>query len=268
MCRLAAYVGPPAPLSTLLYAPPRSLQVQSYQPRELLYGHVNVDGTGIAWWDQLDQPPLRYVTTSPPWSDPNLPDLAPRLRSRVHVAAVRGATPGIPFGPANVAPFVHDGVAFAHNGWVGRFREATGRALTSALPDDLYGAMDAVSDSIVVFHTLLAHRRDHAGLADAVAATIAGIAKIVEAHDTKATLNLLASDGTSVVATRASVNDGVNSLYVAEGASRWPDGVVVASEPLDDDDAWERVPEDHLVEIDVASARVAVRPLPPPVGDT
>ncbi|HEX9888931.1 MAG TPA: hypothetical protein VGA69_05605, partial [Nitriliruptorales bacterium] len=127
MCRLAAYVGPPAPLSTLLYDPPRSLQVLSYQPRELLYGSVNVDGTGIAWWDEIDQPPLRYVTASPPWSDPNLASLAPRLTGRVQLAAVRGATPDIPFGPANVAPFAHDGVAFVHNGWVGEFRRGTGR---------------------------------------------------------------------------------------------------------------------------------------------
>lgn len=262
MCRLAAYAGPPAPLSTLLYDPPRSLQVLSYQPRELLYGHVNVDGTGVAWWEGQDPAPLRYATPTPAWSDPNLPGLAPRLHGRVQIAAVRGATPGIPFGPANVAPFVHDGVAMAHNGWIGEFRRGTGRALAGALPDDLYGAMSAVSDSIVLFHTILAHRRADLDLVAATAAAIGDVAKVVEAHGTQSTLNVAISDGTTLVASRASVRDDCNSLYLAEGARRWPDAVVLASEPLDDDPAWRAVPEHHLVRVDTASLDVAYVPAP------
>jgi glutamine amidotransferase len=49
MCRMAAYVGPDAPLSALLYDPPHSLERRAYQPRELIHGAVNVDGTGVAW---------------------------------------------------------------------------------------------------------------------------------------------------------------------------------------------------------------------------
>ena len=48
MCRLAARTGPSAPLSSLLYDPPRSLEVLAYDPREQQSGHVNVDGTGVA----------------------------------------------------------------------------------------------------------------------------------------------------------------------------------------------------------------------------
>ena len=58
MCRLAAYAGPPAPLSALLYDPPHSLEHQAYAPRELVSGNVNVDGTGVAWWPAHEDEPL------------------------------------------------------------------------------------------------------------------------------------------------------------------------------------------------------------------
>ncbi|MDP8970062.1 MAG: hypothetical protein M3N52_06135, partial [Actinomycetota bacterium] len=122
---MAAYLGPPRPLSTLLYEPPRALQVQAYDPKEQLFGGVNVDGTGVAWWVDDEPAPLLYRSDRPPWSDPNLPDLSRRLRARVQLAAVRSASPGIPYGTNYVAPFVHGTLACAHNGWLGEFRRAT-----------------------------------------------------------------------------------------------------------------------------------------------
>jgi glutamine amidotransferase len=251
VCRFAAYVGPPRPLSALLYDPPRSLEVQAYDPREMLSAHVNVDGTGVAWWpaDDADGRPLRYVTTTTPWADPNLPALAPRLTGRVQVAAVRAATPGIPFGPGNVAPFVHEGVAFAHNGWLGGYRKGVGRTLLSRLPDDLHGAVDAVSDSVTLFATYLGHLRGDAvgDLAAAARATVAEVREVVAAAGEAATLNLLVSDGTTVVAVRASHDHATNSLYTLRDGGAWPGAAVVASEPLDADPAWAPVPEDALV---------------------
>ena len=41
MCRLAAYVGPPASLSSIMYEAPHSLEKQAYLPREMVSGHVN-----------------------------------------------------------------------------------------------------------------------------------------------------------------------------------------------------------------------------------
>jgi glutamine amidotransferase len=49
-----------------------------------------------------------------------------------------------------------------------------------------------------------------------------------------------------------------NSLYVLDAASRWPRGRLLASEPLDDDEAWSPVPDDHLVTL--AGDSVSVRP--------
>lgn len=174
MCRLAAYLGPPVPLSRLLFDPPRSLEVQAHDPREQLHGTLNVDGTGVAWWNGDGEEPLRYVNDRPPWSDPNLRGLAPRLTGRVQLAAVRSATVGHPFGPGNVAPFTYGHFSGAHNGFLGRYREATARPLTALLPDSHYSAMSAVSDSLTLFLRAVAlhEERPADGLAAAVRRTV------------------------------------------------------------------------------------------------
>ena len=58
--------------------------------------------------------------------------------------------------------------------------------------------------------------------------------------DPAASLNLLLHDGTRVLA----VSWGDPMSYLVE-----PDGVVVASEPWDDDERWVDVPDRHLLEV-------------------
>lgn len=114
MCRFAAVLtdegAAPLPLSTLLYEPPHGLERQAKAPREQRAHALNVDGTGVAWWAEDAPAALRYASDNPPWSDHNLPGLAPRLRSRAQIAAVRWATPGIPYGPDLTAPFTRSPV--------------------------------------------------------------------------------------------------------------------------------------------------------------
>lgn len=246
MCRFALYAGPATSLSTLLYDPPHSLERQAYAPREMQHGTVNVDGTGVAWWPPDEDEPLRYVTVAPPWADPNLPSLAPRLQGRTILAAVRGATPGIGFGHGAVAPFLLDGLAFVHNGWIGGFRSGVGAALLRPLPDELVGSLETVSDSTVLLRTVVGHRRAGRTLPDAVATTLGEVAAQCVAAGQVATLNLGVTDGVEHVAVRASVGLPGNSLYVCDHL----DGgqLTVASEPLDDR-AWTGVPDGTLVHL-------------------
>ena len=250
MCRLAAYLGPKIALSEILYEPPHSLEHQSYAAGELLFGNVNVDGTGVAWWDGQAPEPLRYVTAEPPWKDANLPALAPRIRSTSIIAAVRSATPGLPFGTGNVAPFVSGGLAAVHNGWIGKFRGTVGRAMIATLPDDLYRSLDVMNDSKALFLMVVNH---HSGdLADAVRMAVREVEALVRDQGSSAALNLVVGDGSRIVATRHSANVGVNSLYTSsrEGAQ------LLASEPLDDGDDWKPVPERHLIEVTAESLTI------------
>lgn len=255
---MAAYVGSPRPLSTLLYDPPRSLRVQACDPKEQLRGSVNVDGTGVAWWVGDDPEPLRYRTERPPWSDPNLPDLAARLSGRLQLAAVRSATRGIPYGPPFVHPFVHEHLAGAHNGWLGEFRRSTAGVLLGRLPDHLRGALDGMSDSQLLFLTAVGHLQAQpgGGLAGAVRAAVTEAAEVCAAHGAQAALNLVVADGARVVAARLSLGVPANSLYTLERGQRWPDGVLLASEPLDDD-AWTPVPDRCLAELTSAGVRLS-----------
>lgn len=210
----------------------------------MLSGHVNVDGTGVAWWEQGSAEPLRYVTSRPPWSDPNLSHLAHRMRGSTILAAVRAATPGIGFGASNVAPFVDGYLAGVHNGWVGGFRGDVGRDLVGMLSGDRFGRLEALNDSLVLFSLVAQTLDDHPGstLADAVAEVIRVVSKQLSAAGERGALNLVVASDGQIVASRASVDFGVNSLYVRETGR----GVFVASEPLDDEGEWRGLEEHSL----------------------
>jgi glutamine amidotransferase len=241
MCRIAARTGAPAPLSHLLYDLPRSLQELAYAPRELQDGHVNVDGTGVVWFDpdDPDDPrPLRYRTQLPPWGDQTLVELAPRLRSHIVLGAVRSTTPGLPQGQAFVHPFTADGLAGTHNGWISDFRGRVARPLVAEVSDDAVGLLDAVSDSAVLFLLALDAHRAGAGLLDAAVRATEIAAVVTASAGCTATLTLVLADRTGVAAVNAAVGRPANSLYAHAG----PTGFLLGSEPLDPALDWAPVP--------------------------
>src|SRR5438132_1947901 len=152
MCRMAGYVGQALRVGEIVSAPPHSLLVQSYKPREMQSGTVNADGYGAALWldDDVAAPAL-YRTAAPIWADPNQQWMNQRLRVRSLIAAVRSATPGIGFELANVQPFAHGNIAFAHNGFISDFRRGPQRALREKLGREAYEAIEGSSDSEHIF---------------------------------------------------------------------------------------------------------------------
>ncbi len=70
----------------------------------------------------------------------------------------------------------------------------------------------------------------------------------VAAADPAASLNLLLTDGARILG----VTWGDALSYLVER-----DGVVVASEPYDDDPRWVDVPDRHLIEVTLETARPA-----------
>ncbi len=240
MCRVAAFIGAEAPLSRLIYDPVHGLEEQAYRPREMVSGHVNVDGTGVAWWRPGDEEPLRYVTASPPWSDVNLPQLSRRLEARLAVGALRSATPGQALGVDAVPPFVGAGLAFAHNGYLEGFGQGAWRPLVDALPDDLHAKLHARVDSLVLFLTLVALRRERPelSLASALAECTRSALHLARREERRASLTFVAADGEHLVALRAAHGVAENTLYFADdGQRRW-----LASEALDPELVWQPVP--------------------------
>ncbi|HEX2150091.1 MAG TPA: class II glutamine amidotransferase, partial [Actinomycetota bacterium] len=68
------------------------------------------------------------------------------------------------------------------------------------------------------------------------------------------TFNFLLMDGSTIYATAWG-----DSLFFLEGGARAPGGVIVASEPFDDDPAWTPVPESSAVH--GSGGRISITPL-------
>ena len=216
MCRHLGWLGAAVTLSSLVLDPPYGLRVQSYAPRRQKYCLLNADGWGAGFFDEGI--PRRWRSSAPLWGDVSFDSVAPALRSHCVVAAVRSATVGMPIEASATAPFTDGDWLLSHNGIVDR---AVLPATSSA---------ESVCDSAILAATIFAQ-----GL-DALGDTIARIG----AEDPFARLNVLAANGSRMLAT--AWGDTLSIL-------RRDDGVVLASEPYDDDPDWADVPDRHLVEV-------------------
>jgi glutamine amidotransferase len=230
MCRHLAWLGAPRTLASLVLEPEHGLLHQSYAPRRQARGVVNADGWGVGFLAPDRPEPVRWRSARPLWGDASFASVAPVLSSGCVVAAVRSATVGMPLDESAAAPFTGGPGGrwlLSHNGRVDR----------AVLP--LRRDAESVCDSAV----LAAHV-----LADPL--RVAETVRAVGSADPGAYLGLLLTDGSRVLAT--TWGDPVS--YLVE-----PDGVVVASEPWDDDPRWVDVPDRQLLE--VTPDGVAVTPL-------
>jgi glutamine amidotransferase len=217
MCRHLGWLGEPVTVASLVLDRPHGLLVQSYAPRRQKHGLMNADGWGVGFFDGPEE--RRWRSAGPMWGDASFASVAPALRSGSIVAAVRSATIGMPIEPSASAPFTDGTWLLSHNGVVDR----------AVLP------LSAKAESTVDSALLAALIFDR-GL-DALGDTIAEVG----AADPNARLNVIAGSASRLLAT--TWGDTLSVL-------RRDDGVVVASEPYDDDPAWEEVPDRHLVEVD------------------
>ncbi|MFN6549015.1 ergothioneine biosynthesis protein EgtC [Mycolicibacterium septicum] len=226
MCRHIGWLGAPRSVASLVLDPPQGLLVQSYAPRRQKHGLMNADGWGAGFFDE--GVPRRWRSDKPLWGDASFASVAPALTSGCVVAAVRSATIGMPIDPTASAPFTDGQWLLSHNGVVDR----------AVLP--LTGEAESVVDSAVL--AALIFQR---GL-DALGQTIAEVGVL----DPNARLNILAANGSRMMAT--TWGDTLSML-------RLPDGVVLASEPYDDDPGWSDIPDRHLVH--VSDSHVELTPL-------
>jgi glutamine amidotransferase len=217
MCRHLGWLGAPRTVSALLLDPPYGLLVQSYSPRHQKHGLMNADGWGVGFFD--GGVARRWRSATPLWGDASFASVAPALRSTCVVGAVRSASIGMPIEPTASAPFTDGTWLLSHNGLVDR----------TVLPVSAHA--ESTVDSAQLAALIFDRGMDRLG--DTVIE--------VGGHDPGARLNILAANGSEMVAT--TWGDTLSVL-------RTGDGVVLASEPYDDDPGWQEIPDRHFVHTD------------------
>lgn len=231
MCRHVAWLGAPRSLAEIVLDHEFGLLQQSYRPRRQAHGLMNADGWGVGF--AAAGTVARWRGAGPLWADASFASVAPHIRSGAILGAVRSATVGMPADATAAAPFAHDGWLLSHNGVVDR----------GVLPADAWLAAESVCDSAVLAAHLLAEP-------SRIARRLAAVGR----HDPQARLNVLATDGSVVIATVWG-----DTLSVLET----DDGVAVASEPWDDDPRWSDVADRTLVTVGrtEGTVRVSYEPL-------
>ena len=243
MCRWLAYRGEPMFLEDLVAAPKYSLIAQSLACREGAK-NTNGDGFGIAWYDRREEPGL-YREVFPAWSDENLRNLCRHLRSGLFLAHVRAATGTATIRP-NCHPFSVGRISFMHNGLIEGYEQLR-RQMEAMIPDALYRHRVGTTDSEVLFLLMMAEglERDPVG---ATERAIFRVERLMEEHGLPVSLRFSAafSDGRVTHAVRYSSDETVPTVYY----KKTPEGVIVVSEPLDDQpDYWTKLDPGRVLRI-------------------
>jgi glutamine amidotransferase len=289
MCRVVAYVGAPALVDDLLFRAEVSLVRQATDPRFMQL--MNLGGFGLAAWDEASTSPERpftYRTAGVPMFDRNLKALCEKVRAVALVAHLRGVVyePTEQVGMQNVHPFHFDGAAFAlaQNGDLFDFSRMR-YDLLEYIPHELASRIEGTTDTEWVYALCLAQLDDPFAPCDATAMADATRRALDIVHglrqrrgiETQSPVNLVLTDGRSLVATRYVYDYGWypedESFFAGERehdfTTLWystsfdfgadhvctllpPEveahGLVLASEPLTEDtSAWLKVPEYSLM---------------------
>lgn len=253
MCRHLAYLGPSVTVADLLLTPEHSLLEQTWAPADMRgSGSVNADGFGFGWYDERPDghgDARRYRRAVPMWADGSLPDLAGTIRTGALLAAARNGTTGMPVTETACAPFRHGRWLFSHNGVVMGW-PSTVQGLAARLPAADLMRLEAPTDSALLWAVALRRLVEGASPESVVETLTVEVAQAAPGSR----LNLLLTDGVTAVASTWG-----HSLSVLEG----PGSVTVCSEPFGEaPDAWQPVPDRHLLVMTAAGAKT--RPLDHP----
>ena len=242
MCRHVAYLGPPVSLRSVLIDPPHGLYRQSWAARRQRYGTVNADGFGAGWYAPPDPVPARYRRAVPIWADESFADVARVTRSGALLAAVRSASAATDSGEASAAPFTADGWLFSHNGRIDGW-PSSAAAVAGTLPASALLELDARVDSALLWALVLHRLRLGMVATDALCDTIGAL----ESAGVTGRFNILLTNGGQIAASCY----GDTLCYRADG------GVVVASEPADDEPGWQDVPDGSVITADTSGVTMS-----------
>jgi len=277
-----AYMGSPIIIDKLLYQPKNSLINQSINAKEL-EEPLNGDGFGIGWYvAEVNYEPVTFVSINPAWSNRNLRNLAPKIRTECFIAHVRAASVG-EVSESNCHPFQYKNLLMMHNGGVENF-SLIKRQIREPLSDEFYNWIKGQTDSEHIFALLLhflfkeTSEVTPESVMHAFERTFEHLNKLMKQfgiHEA-AYLNMVVTNGLFVVGTRYVSDPKENALtlyhseathYAVEnGVSQMTDSadgaraVLVVSEKLSDEKHWTLVPSSHFVIVDQA-LKVETRPI-------
>ena len=248
MCRLLGYLGPTIQLSSLVLDPPHSLMVQSYAPKELEVAKLNADGFGLGWYHSTETTePFTYRNILPIWNDANLSSLCRYIKTGCAVAYVRSATPGQGVDISNCQPFQEDDLLFTHNGYIKQFHEKLYQPMRQMMSDRVYTTLRGSTDSEHIWGLFLSALQSDSSqpLEIALEKALQTLMQLASEYDTPTAANVLISDGKNLIGSRLASHNRAPSLYWLKCDPRFPDAVLVASEPLFDGD-WAACPDSSL----------------------
>jgi glutamine amidotransferase len=283
VCRILAYLGEPVLLDELLFEAENSLVSQSVAPG--LMSLLNIGGFGVVAWDagsREPEAPFSYRTPGVPVFDRNLKALARKVHATAAVAHVRGVVyqPSERVGPQNLHPFQFPGarVVLAQNGDLHGFAEMRFDLLDHVRPE-LARLIEGTTDTEWVYALVLSQLADPFGpaevdeLADATRRALELLRDLRARRGiaTQSPVNLVVTDGASLVATRFAFDYGWypddGSFFAGERefdfTTLWfrseAGYACVASEPLNGERGeWLEAPEYSMLLARAEGDRIAV----------
>ena len=258
MCRYAAYIGPPIPLSSLIYKPSNSLVHQATEAMKTPT-RINADGFGVGWYVSESREPAVFKDISPVWNNRNLGEIADKIYSRSIAAHVRSAKSFDPVMRENCHPFRRGRLLWMHNGDIpGRARLT--RQVGIEASDELLAMIRGNTDTeaaLTLFLARLDTPFDEAPLEVLAGAMEETVAQIAEWHretdgSSPLELNFCLLTGREIVATRFAIarRTGPTLYWCANPLDGDERSVLVASEPLFERGDWHEVPPGTMLVID------------------
>lgn len=269
MCRIAAYFGPPARLSSLFQGPSHGLVDQSRNARLMADSRIAGDGWGVGWFcPEAGPTPGLLKSILPVWSDENAKTVLCAVRSGSIVGHIRFASPSIETCFTNTPIYVMDDHLWTINGMLEPWPGPLSKAIRDRLDPDHEADLRGATDGEIMGALWRTHfrRTGSTDAAEALRSTLRETRDLAREHNGQVKTNVILAGGSEVIAVRYADSTEPNSLFVLHGEARWNGGALVVSEPLDDEAGWHEVGPDTLVRLGAWGVRLEPLNLDDAVG--
>lgn len=241
MCRILIYKGNFINIKKLLWLPENSLIKQSFKEpftpfleKPNIRNHaLNVDGSGLAWYNDIYDVPCVYKSTKPPWDDHNLLNLCEFVETFLLFSHIRGIKPFSKYSIVhdyNCHPFQYKNILWMHNGDIENVLQLKKYIYSNV--DDKFLNIKGNTDTEYCFSIFLNYLNifnnnlmkeksiffDIGYLKEAMLLTIKKINELTKSCESS--LNFSITDGVSIISTRYINSDTEEppSLYYSRGS--------------------------------------------------